>query len=223
MEWVLILIGVGYSLWSSYKKDAKEREQKLRGPGPAYRGPGTGQVDAASGRRTLSRSQPSRDINVVPAARSYGQDVTAVRELSIEDVQEDFTTRLNRKLMERGKQADLQRSGSGYENFGDSAKSENERVRDYDDLPSYDDRSARTSTEHDNRSHFKLNEGLRKDAYRVSSGPSAFDELDSAEEAERVRADRPLFTLDRKSLQSYVVMHEVLGKPRSLRLLGRKR
>jgi hypothetical protein len=224
MEWVLILIGVGYSLWSSYKKEAKEREQKLR-PDPKITAKRVADelFAQSSGRRTLSRSQPSGDINVVPVARSYGRDVSTVQELSVEDVQEDFTTRLNRKLMERGKQAELRRSGSAYENFGDFAKSENERIRDYDDLPSYDDRSASTAAEHDPRSHFKLNEGLRKDAYRVTSGPNAFEQLDSEEEAERVRSDRPVFTLDRRSLQSYIVMHEVLDKPRSLRLLGRKR
>lgn len=220
MEWILILIGVGYSLWSSYKKDAKEREQKLRGPATAIRGPGSGQTDSVSGRRTLSRAQPTRDINVVPAARKYGQDVSEVREVSVEDFQEDFTSRLNRTLMEKGLRSE--HPGSVYENFGELTSAETERIRDYDDLPSYDQRATRTSTEHDYTSHFKLNEGIRKHGVRVS-GPSAFDELDIEEEAERVRSNRRIFTLDRASLQSYIVMHEVLGKPRSLRLLGRKR
>jgi hypothetical protein len=245
MEWIFILIGIAYSIYSSIKKEAKAREAKMRsgqmphGQMPHRQMPHgqmrnaqmlnrkvTAQTTAdelfagKSGRRTLGGT--TRDINTVEAARSYGQDVSAVQELSVEDIQEDFTTRLNRKLMERGAQPALRRSIS--EVFGDSALSENKQVVDYDELSTYDDRSARyASSEHDARSHFKLNEGLRKDSFKVG-GVSAFDELNSEEEASRRSTRKSVLKLDPESLKQYIVMHEVLGKPRAMQpLRGRGR
>jgi hypothetical protein len=221
MEWIFILIGIAYSIYSSIKKEAKAREEKMREGGPRPRlkidprNPADAMYLKQSGRRTIGGT--SRDINTVEAARAYGQDVSAVQELSVEDIQEDFTTRLNRKLMERGAQPALRRSIS--EVFGDLAESENKRIVDYDEISTYDDRPNQyVSSEHDARSHFKLNEGLRKDTFKVGTS-NAFDQLDIEDEAERQAAKRPKFKLDPESLKRYVVMHEVLGRPRAMQSL----
>jgi hypothetical protein len=225
MEWIFILIGIAYSIYSSIKKDAKAREAKMREGGPRPRlkidprNPADAMFVKESGRRTIGGAK--RDINTVAEARAYGRDVTAVEELSLEDVQEDFTTRLNRKLMERGAQPGLRRSIS--EVFSDLTESENKRAVDYDDLPSYDDRSNKyVGTEHDARSHFKLNEGLRKDSFQVGKS-SVFDDLDNEEEAARRSGRKRIIQLDPASLKRYIVMHEVLGKPRATQSLQASR
>lgn len=215
MEWVLVLIGIAYSIYSSIKKEAKAREEKMR-TGASGKVTPRNAADAmfakSSGRRTIGDA--TRDINNVPPARTYGKDITNVQEISVEDIQEDFTTRLNRKLMERGSQPALRRSIS--EVFGDLTESENKRVTDYDELTSYDDRPNQyASSEHDARSHFKLNKGLRNDSFKVGKS-NAFDDLDNEEAEIRRIAKRPALKLDPESLKSYVVMHEVLGKPRSM-------
>ncbi|HET6512300.1 MAG TPA: hypothetical protein VFH43_08915, partial [Candidatus Kapabacteria bacterium] len=86
---------------------------------------------------------------------------------------------------------------------------------------SYDDRSPKYSTEHDSRSHFKLNEGLRKDSFHVGKS-NAFDELDLEEEAERKAVRKSSIALDAESLKRYIIMHEVLGKPRAMQPLRRR-
>lgn len=226
MEWIFILIGIAYSIYSSMKKEARAREEKLRQTGKPTAKRTADEIFARpSGRRTLGGERPGRDINTVQAAREYGKDVSAVQELSIEDLQEDFTTRLNRKLMERGAQPALRRSIS--EVFGDLTVSENQQVVDYDELatyddrtPSYDTREPRYSTEHDARSHFKLNEGLRKDSFHVGK-TSAFDELDSEEDL-KAKGRGSSLKLDPDSLKQYVIMHEVLGPPRAITKLRRR-
>jgi hypothetical protein len=236
MEWIFILIGIAYSIYSSIKKEAKAREEKLRqtvkSTGKITPQRAADQMFArGSNRRTLGAERDERDINTVQAARAYGTDVSSVQELSVEDIQEDFTTRLNRKLMERGAQPALRRSIS--EVFGDLTLSENQRVVDYDDIatyddrapsyddrtPNYDDRAPKYSTEHESRSHFKLNEGLRKDSFHVGK-MNAFDELDLEQSANAPKARVPI-KFDAASLKQYVIMHEVLGKPRAIEKLRR--
>ena len=241
MEWILILAGIAYSIYTSIKKESKAREEKLRQSGKLTAKRTADQMFAqSSGRRTLGGDRPGRDINTVSAAREYGTDVSTVQELSVEDIQEDFTTRLNRKLMERGAQPALRRSIS--EVFGDLTVSENQQVVDYDELATYDDRSrsyddrtrsyddrARSyddrapkySTEHDTLSHFKLNEGLRKDSFQVGK-TNAFDELDLEEEQVRRSVRKSSITLDPESLKRYLIMHEVLGKPRAMQPFRRR-
>jgi hypothetical protein len=235
MEWIFILIGIAYSIYSSIKKEAKAREEKLRQTGkPTARRTADQMFAQSSGRRTLggthghtlSSDRPTRDINAVQPASTYGTDVSTVQEVSIEDMQEDFTTRLNRKLMERGAQPSLRRSIS--EVFGDLTVSENQRTVDYDQLATYDDRSRgfddrinyddsfpKYAAEHDTRSHFKLNEGLHSERFRAARS-NAFEELDLEEEAERKLVRKSSITLDPESLKRYFIMHEVLGKPRAM-------
>lgn len=237
MEWIFILIGIAYSIYSSIKKEAKAREEKLRQTGkltpkPTAKRTADQLFAQSSGRRTLGGDRPTRDINAVQPASTYGTDVSTVQEVSVEDMQEDFTTRLNRKLMERGAQPALRRSIS--EVFGDLTVSENQRVVDYDELATYDDRSRgfddrknyddtfpKFSAEHDTRSHFKLNVGLHSDRFRAAR-VNAFDELDLEEAAERKLIRKSSITLDPESLKRYIIMHEVLGKPRAMQPHSRR-
>jgi hypothetical protein len=220
VEWIFVLIGIAFSIYNSIKKEAKAREEKMRtlGGKPNARKAADALFANSSGRRTIGGT--TRDINTVQEASSYGQDVTAVQEVSVEDIQEDFTTRLNRKLMERGAQPALRRSFS--EVFGDLTQSENARVVDYDELATYDDRAPKYSSEHEARSHFKLNEGLRKDSFQVGKS-NAFTDLDNEEEAVRQAGKKPRIKLDPASLKSFVIMHEVLGKPKALQAGRRSR
>lgn len=208
MEWILILGGIAYSIWSSYKKDQREREQKMP---PNQRMTARKTADEtfarSSGRRTISNERQE-----VPASR-YGQDVTEVQEVSIEDMQEDFTTRLNRKLLEKNKALEAR----GYEIFGETAIPETTRYRDYDELASYDDRSpslsTSLSTEHQYASHFKLNEGMRRDAFAVNRRKDLFAE----ETTDLGSGLKNRLPLDKQSLKNYIIMHEVLSKPKSVR------
>ena len=205
MEWILILGGIADSIWSSYKKDQREREQKMH-PNRRVATRNTADTPFAqpSGRRTITHERQE-----VPASR-YGQDVTEVQEVSLEDMQEDFTTRLNRKLHEKNKALEAR----GYEIFGETAIPETTRYRDYDELASYDDRTTFVTSEHQYDSHFKLNEGLRRDKFRVGSGEDLF-----AEEVAETSDVKNRVPLDKDSLKNYIIMHEVLSKPKSLRRL----
>jgi hypothetical protein len=224
MEWVLVLIGIAYSIWSTYRKEARENEEKQRatrtklGPNDAadhifsHRG-----MTSPSGRRTLGTMQPSRpDPNYVP-------EVATPEGVTIED----FTSRINERRMYDDPADDIRRTLA--EVFGERARPETERYTDYDDLPSYDrlgsydDRSrAAYGSEHEYTSHFKLNEGLRKDSFKVAKR-SAFDDEDPAgNDYDRPAQPRKAITLDRGSLKSYMVMHEILKKPKAVEMLERR-
>ncbi|HET6511679.1 MAG TPA: hypothetical protein VFH43_05775 [Candidatus Kapabacteria bacterium] len=204
MEWILILGGIAYSIWSSYKKDQREREQKSpQHQRMTAKNAADEMFARSSGRRTISHERQE-----VPASR-YGQDVTEVQEVSLEDIQEDFTTRLNRKLLERNMALEAQ----GYERFGESSVPETTRYRDYDELTTYDERPVSRSSEHQYASHFKLNEGLRKDNFRVGSGEDLFAE----ETADASTGLGKRLPLDKESLKNYIIMHEILSKPKSIR------
>lgn len=232
MEWVLVLIGIAYSIWSTYRKEAKENEQKRQQGNPqiARQRPVTSREAAdhvfshRSGRRTLGDTDPNivREANQVREVSAV-REVGAIREVGIDEMQEDFASRLNRTILSRDVESDIRRTLA--EVFGDTntletLRPETERYKDYDKLSTYDDRIKSSYThEHNYGSHFKLNEGLRKDSFRVGS-ESGFDDADDA--YEKKSEPRKLITLDKGSLKSYYIMHEILSKPKALEALERR-
>lgn len=205
MEWWLVLIGVAYSIWSSFKKDQREREQRETGAqeDPFYPPRTTDRTRTTDRPRTFVKNaypqHSTDDPRITDDPRPFSEWT-----LAIDEIKREFNALRSTPYEAR---------------FADTNVPIETRKKTYDDIPSYDGRVPIRNSEHQYESHFKLNEGLRKDTFRV--GSNFADELVLDEPL--VQQTRSPLKLDRDSLKSYVIMHEVLGKPKSMEALERQR
>lgn len=208
MEWILLLIGIAYSLWSSFTKEQRDRHRRQpERPMRMRQGVGTDVNEAFRAARVSDQREPAgSEQPVFVRGGSLSRAAEEIRkqiEASIEEVFE----------AERGP-TDKQRRTY------DEASRYEAQPRVYDEAASYDARTESTyASEHGSASHFKHNEGLRKDTFQVSAPTSEPGVVSSfaADVYEKKDVGRKGFVVDRSALRSYIIMHEVLSKPKYLR------
>jgi hypothetical protein len=198
MEWILLLIGIAYSLWSSFKNEEREK-LKRQSQTPAR-----------------SQSGEAEDFNEV--FRRLGAKEQRAHKASVTQPLSQRSNPLSRASEEIRRQIE----SSIEEVFLDERGPSDAKRHVYDSASSYDTKFESTfSSQSKSTYQFTSNEGLHMDGIRPVSELSSleFDAADAfaADVYELKAPERKGFVVDRSALRSYVIMHEVLSPPKHLR------